>query len=254
MKYLMNLKLLFIISVLFIWGLQFAQAQVFQNITFSGGLSTNEIIGDNPSGMAIIETDTSSENYETIGGGFIGPNPGINFVASFPLNKKGDFKTYLVADYHWYTSGQRAYSSTGVQYSLEHSANLLGLALGLNYPFAKVSLANAKFYTALEFRSTFIMGDEFVATRVSSEGPPEVTNTQSKPDATRLGAALRLGLEGEIWDRWAVNFNIGAGLVNALMKDPDRGELLTIKVSGFSENTESSLWLLSTQFLIQYKL
>jgi hypothetical protein len=252
MQYLMNFKLFLII--LLIGGLQFSQAQVLQNITFSGGLTTNEIFGDNPSGMAILETDTSSENYETIGGGYIGPNPGINLVVSFPLNEKGDFKTYFSTDYHWYTSGQRAYSSTGTQYSLEHSTNLIGLALGINYPFAKIALANAKFYTALEFRSTFIMGDEFVATRLSSDGPDEVTNTQSKPDATRLGAALRIGLEGEIWDRWAVNFNVGMGLVNALMKDPDRGELLTIKVSGFSENTESSLWLLSTQFLIQYKL
>jgi hypothetical protein len=250
----MNIKLILIISILFIAQLHRTEAQVFQNITFSGGLSTNEIMGDNPSGMAILETDTSSENYETIGGGYIGPNPGINLIVSFPINEKGDFKTYLATDFHWYTSGQRAYSSTGTQYSLEHKSNLLGLALGLNYPFAKISLANAKFYTALEFRSTFIMGDEFVATRISSDGPDEVTNTQSKPDATRLGAVLRLGLEGEIWDRWAVNFNVGMGLINALMKDPDRGELLTIKVNDFSENTESSLWLLSTQFLIQYKL
>ena len=80
----------------------------------------------------------------------------------------------------------------------------------------------------------------------------EIYKIAPKDDAMRIGALLKLGVEGRLRDNFYINAGGAIGFMNIIGKNNNRGELLT-PIAMF-ETQESNILSLQVFILIQYNL
>lgn len=220
----------------------------FPEIHIALGLTTSWLNGANPAGATIFPKDT----INTIGGGFIGQQPGIAVRGLFIMDSARRFRVTAGLDYIWYTGPQRL-EGAGYTFTARHTIDVPTAVLGFEYAFLKLPLANAKIYGGIEARYAFVSDGTFrrkVVYKLVDKIQDETFST--KTDVQRLGAALRLGIEGELLDPVYVNISGAYGAVNLLGREDTRGELLT--PTNLAEKQENILGNIFFTMMVQFRL
>jgi hypothetical protein len=246
-----SLRIIFIIILISFFS-NISYAQFKNKIFIAAGLSTVEIMGDNWGKLPILQRDTSKADI--IGGGFTGPQTGFGLLLTMIPDEKENFRIPIGFDYYLYNAAQRVPYTRNITYQFHHDINVYNLNLGLNYVLLRLSLAEAKILTGIEARTSFISGQDFntaIEDRTVTT-PDKIIRQPAKANTVRLGGALRLGIEGHIYEQWYLNINYGIGVMNLLGNDNSRGELLTPKID--PEKTENKVWNFLFSFLLQYRL
>lgn len=222
----------------------------FSNITVSGGLTTLRILGDNANTAPILQRDTSKK--QIIGGSFNGTNPGFGLKANFGLDKGGKFNIPLGFEYIFFWTAQRIPISRKTTAYLKHTADMPVVTLGFDYKFYRLPFANVKLYAGAEFRGSFIMqGDYNRQIEYAEFDSIVVYDNKTKNSTFRGGLGFKLGLDGQVIDKFWLNLNFSWTYLNMIGKDDSRGELLT--PTKLFESKESEVVTFNFQFLLQYR-
>lgn len=232
-----------------------SSAQFKKGFSVAWGIKTTELLGNNPATLPFTERDPLKPPL--FGGGFNGPQPGMELLFEFPVGDNNDLVIPLGIDYTFYRGLQRIPQTYYILQDLENSVDVSSISLGLNYAVQKYSIANAKIYVGIEAKTSFIGKNVFtIVTNYHDLDSVETLSTSLKESCVRLGCAIKLGLEGEIAPNWFVSMHGTLGILNLVGRNESRGELLTpYKKTAFSfENTESFVYTLQYAFLIQYRL
>ncbi|TAL69537.1 MAG: hypothetical protein EPN82_06815 [Bacteroidetes bacterium] len=232
-----------------------ASAQFVKGFSIGWGLKTTEIVGNNPATLPFEESDPNKP--PAFGGGFIGPQQGMELLFEFPIGTNNDFTLPLGIDYIFFQGLQHIPQTYYMIQDLENVVDVKSLSLGLNYALVKYKVANAKIYVGLEAKTSFIGKNEFtIITNYHQLDSVDISKSSEKESCVRLGGSIKLGLEGEIGDNWFVNIHGTFGVLNLIGRNDSRGELLTPLKNYFimEEIRESYLYTLQYSFIIQYRL
>jgi hypothetical protein len=263
---LFNLRFIsisFLFTIFFVFIIEPVTAQ-FKTLSFSAGLVNSYMIGNNPGASNFFEVDSTKQ--QVYGGGFRGSQPGIGIRVNFDVGENRRFTIPFGFDYYFYEGLQRM---SGIEYKdkfygsefiTSYYKNTVGIAsvlLGLNYAMVKFNIAQARIYAGGELRGTYISENTYtrhVAYFVLDSN--EYYTLPSKPSAFRLGAQLKIGLDGQLRENVYIDSFIGIGIVNLLLRDDSRGELLTpAKTTAFYiENKETLVFNLFIGLILQYRL
>lgn len=218
------------------------------------GLSTQWIVNDNPATYRIVSEDTTLPT----GGSFDGMQFGWGIRAYADLDKQKTFRVPFGFDYTSYT-GAQSWAATFNTVLLKHTNQAYTMLAGFEYSFLEFPLAYARVYSGVEFRGTMFTNNTLQFVRTYANGIPTTDETVlKKPDAFRLGALARIGIEGEIYYPVFLNTSVGLGAVNFIGRDMKqtseggRGELLT--TDRRNEGPESLVWQVNFTFMIQVRL
>lgn len=217
------------------------------------GLSTQWILNDNPATYRMVGEDSS-----VTGGSFDGMQFGWGIRAYADLDKQKTFRVPIGFDYTSYT-GAQSWSATYNTVFLKHTSQAYTMLAGFEYSFLEFPLAFARVYSGVELRGTMFTNNTIQKAYTYANDIPSTDETiKTKPDAFRLGALARLGIEGEIYYPVFLNTSVGLGAVNLIGRDTKptseggRGELLT--PDRRNEGPESIVWQLNFTFMVQVRL
>lgn len=242
-------KLLFLLTLLAFLSMQnSAESQLFSSIEIGGGLTTAWINGANP---AIDKIQPRGDQYY-VGGGFDGQQAGFGIRGRFGIGEK--WRIPIGLDYIFYRGAQR-YSFPNADLLFNHSIDMPTILLGVEYVPIKFNRV-AKLYVGAEGRVAFLQKGTFQVIQVpdyslTREG--SYTIDDNKDATTRFGAALRLGVEGQVEDDFLVDISVAYGAINLAKRVYARGELLT---PGFPqvELQESVVGNVLFSLMVMYKL
>jgi len=231
----------------------------FPEIHVGVGLVTSWLNGANPASDIIFPRDT----VHSIGGGFNGQQPGIALRGIFIMDPDRRIRITTGLDYIWYTGLQRI-EGPGYTFYARHTLEIPTIILGFEYAFLTLPLANAKVYAGVDARYSIVSGGSF-RRRVVYKNFDKIDDTTiaSKPfygnqaypqfeSQSRLGAALKLGIEGELLDPIYVNISGSYGAINLVGRNDIRGELLTPSKE-VAETQESVLGNIFFTMMMQYR-
>ena len=255
--------LMIVVSFFFLFKLD-TKAQFQDRFSVAFGISTIEILGNNPGRLPVFERDSTKS--DVVGGGFGGPQPGFALQFMTYLDKKERFRIPIGFDQYFYSSAQRLPYNNEVEFSLKHKVTVSTFSLGLDWAFIEFPLAEAKLFVGLHAMGTFVYGDEYTVFIDYNNVPRNDTTIvhPSKEATFRLGGFGKFGIEGRIYERWYLNISGSLSMMNLLLRDEElkypngnpkpmeRGELFTPKVS--KEYEESFVSNFQFRFLVQYRL
>jgi hypothetical protein len=226
-------------------------SQTLSNFSVSSGITTSRIMGNNPGSMDMLNKDSA---VSVIGGSFNGPQSGIEFRMTYGIDQEGDFRIPIGVDYTFFTANETIPVAKYYTVYLHHELKNLGIFLGFHYVFVKFPLAHAKAYAGLEARGNYIHNAKrgFETHWVFAPEDNVKFLVKSKDNAWRFGGTFRIGIEGDLIDRFQINFSTAFGVMNLIGKKIIRGELLT-PITTF-ETEEKTVWNQYISLLIQYKL
>ncbi|MGA2298331.1 MAG: hypothetical protein ABSG15_12355, partial [FCB group bacterium] len=124
------IKIIFIIPFLLLTFYP-SYSQFGKGISFSAGLNTMTILGNNPGNKPFFERDTTKPPL--FGGGFAGVQPGIEFMIYFPVQDSERFVIPIGLIYSYLDSRVRRPLEDNLLEKDEHTLNSLTLIFGLNY-------------------------------------------------------------------------------------------------------------------------
>ncbi len=215
------------------------------------GLSTMKIVGENPGSVHMIPP--IEEENGVYGGSFDGAQPGIELRMTQLLGETGDFRIPYGIIYSFYTANERFPGGRSLEQRLRHSLNILSFYTGVHWVFVKFPLANAKAYLGFESFNSFVHDVALIYTRDALlTDNVEKSVIKDKDAAFRLGGLLRIGIEGDIAENYEINTSFGFSLANLLLRDDERGELLTMLK--LYDQQESFLYNFNFSLLVQYRL
>ena len=223
----------------------------FPEIQIGIGLTTSWLNGSNPASDIILPKDT----VHTIGGGFNGQQPGIALRGIFIMDPERRMRITTGLDYVWFTGLQRIEGSGYTLYA-RHTLEIPTTVLGFEYAFMNLPLANAKLYGGVDARYSFITNGTFrrkiVYKLIDNIDDVTISTKKSFGTPSRFGAALKLGIEGELLDPVYVNISGAYGAINLIGRNNRRGELFTPTTD--DETQESLLGNIMFTMMIQYRL
>jgi len=227
-----------------------SNAQFFKNASIAFGLSTVQILSDNPASKLI--QPTSDTEPIVFGGGFIGAQPGAELRFTFPVDEDARWRIPVGIDLQFFNAKERVPIGRNIEDRRFHSFEIFTPYIGVSYVMQDLKYLNAKTYTSLEIRAAMISNivsrleedyyflDQFDTTIVYP----------TKGNATRLGAIGKIGVEAMLFEPLQLNASVGLSLMNAFFRDDTRRELLTpFKIF---ETKERFLWNLNISILFQY--
>lgn len=219
------------------------------DISFSAGLSTSMILGDNANNSRI----SPRYSNEPFGGGFDGQQIGFGARLIFKIDDKKRFSVPLGIDYEFFNALERVPRGPNAVTLWDHNTQIITGIIGFNYSFVKFPFANVRAYAGLEARGAFIHNGE-ITNRDEYYSYDEVRTTTkiTKDAAFRLGSVIRIGIEGDIVRPIYLNASLGFGVLNLIGRDDSRGELLT--PNNILESKESMIYLMSINMMLQYKI
>lgn len=243
MKYIIGLLLV-------ICSQMSAQAQsVFDGTTtVAFGVSTFLLNGSNPANQKIFP----NESEGAIGGGFPNWQSGFTVKGTLGVDKQNELRIPFGLDY-FVMSGVQRVPDRFYTIQATHTIQIPTIFTGIEYAFADLPLANAKAYAGFDVRMSMLAPTE-LEVKLNYEKPdfPDTTRYFGKTGATRLGAGVKLGIEGVVEERWSVNISVGYTAFNLLGRDNLRGELFT--PSALTETVESIIGGFTSSVLVQYRL
>jgi len=231
-----------------------AKSQFDNEYKIALGLSTVKFIGDNPGALRIFPAQDVKEIY---GGSFDQMQPGIELRLTMPIGDSQDFRIPIGLDYQFYSAREVAANYSYYE-TLHHSLDVLSFYFGLQWAFVKFPLANAVGYIGLEARASYLNGISLEYEKVwrNPKTPAEyyefTLKERGKNNTLRLGGTFRIGIEGDLDDRFQINPSVAFSVMNLLFRNKDRGELLTS--FNLFDTRESYVFNYHISILIQYKL
>jgi len=217
------------------------------------GLSTQWIVNDNPATYRMVGEDST-----VTGGSFDGMQFGWGIRAYADLDKQKTFRVPFGFDYTSYT-GAQSWAGTFNSVFLKHTSQSYTMLAGFEYSFLEFPLAFARVYSGVELRGTMFTDNTIQKVYTyANDIPTSDESIKTKPEAFRLGALARIGVEGEIYYPVFLNTSVGLGAVNFFGRDTrptsegGRGELLT--PDRRNEGPESLVWQVNFTFMIQVRL
>lgn len=218
---------------------------------YSAGISAHSFMFDHP---AINTINYDNENDFVSGGSYDGAQVAYDFRVSYIPKELEVFYFSIGIEYaNMVSKEQYTISSTSVV-NYKNVNNLITPYVGAYYRFKRIPLANTNLYIGPEVRFNFLRNSRFSSEiqNVLDRNKTSLLDKQLKPDAFRLGSAIRIGAEGELHKQYGVNISAALNLVNLIGRDNANGELLT---SGLvKEKTEISLFTLVYNISIFYRL
>ena len=243
------MKTLSVSIVLFCMFFSSNAQSVFDGTTsVAFGVSTFLINGANPANQKIFP----KESEGAIGGGFPNWQSGFSLKGTLGIDKKNDYRIPFGLDYFIMSGVQRVPDK---YYTIQatHTIHIPTLFAGFEYAFADLPLANAKAYAGFDIRMSMLAPTELeVILNYEKPDYPDTTRYFGKPAASRLGAGVKLGIEGAVEDRFSVNISVGYTAFNLLGRNNVRGELFT--PSSLAESVESIIGAITSSVLVQYQL
>ena len=223
------------------------KAQFNSKYQVAFGIITTQILGDNPATLSMLDNQAT-------GGSFPMTQPGMELRFTFPLDDNNNIRIPFSLDYTFFRGKERENYNRKIIDYYSHTVDVLGINTGIHYAFLNIPFARAKVYTGLEARLSYLSNIKFEWLRDYLEPafPDEIYDIQSKPDAFRLGGALKLGIEGKLNKNWYINAGGSLMITNIVGRDNSRGELFTPFAR--LEAKESLVYNLQIFILIQYQL
>ncbi len=221
------------------------------------GLSAAWINGDNPARDFLFPDVLQGSPTDSIvylpGGSLDGLQPGIGLHARFALGDSSMFRLMLGVDYLFYRGTWRIPLETGAVY-LEHKVDMPTGVIGGEFVVRRLT-PFVNLYSAVELRASYLHSGFFNWEFKDLDGSLIQSReaTTAKASAFRMGAALRVGLEGEFESNIFVDTSIGYGAVNLLGRDDVRGQLLTSNPSQF-ETEESVVGNILFSLMLMYRI
>lgn len=243
----MKIIQIFILCLLFVSTT--ANSQFLKNSSIAVGLSTTQVLGNNPAGKPMVP---SSEADPAIsGGGFLGAQPGLDFRITIPIDKNQRWRLPFGVDYQFFSARERS-PLQNIEIRITHSLNIVTPYLGLSYVLQDLQMIKTKTYLNLEARMSMINQIDYqVSYDYLNSTQFDTTFTPStKGNATRFGGLLRVGVESYLFHPLQINASAGVSILNLLGRDDTRYELLT--PTTFMEVKESFIWNLNFSIMFQY--
>lgn len=244
------MKKTFTLFILLLFVSVNSKAQFFKDVSVAFGLSTTQILSDNPAAKSI--QPSSDREPIVFGGGFIGAQPGAELRLTFPLDEDARWRIPVGVDLQFFTAKERVPIGRNIEDRRYHSFEIFTPYIGISYVMQDLKFLKAKTYTSIEFRAAMLSNiisrleedyfylDQFDTTIVYP----------TKGNATRLGGIAKLGVEAMLFEPLQLNASIGVSLINAFLRDDKRRELLTpFKIF---ETQERYVWNLNFSLLFQY--
>lgn len=218
---------------------------------YSAGLSTYSILFNHP-GRQTIYID-NEEDFVS-GGSYDGAQLALDLRLTYIPEKIEDYYFSLGIEFVSMTSKElyTTYGTNFIRYNNFHS--IISPYLGAYYRILRIPLANTNIFLGPELRFNFINNSRLLVENEDfiDRNKTIILDKQLKPDAFRLGSAIRIGAEGELNKEFGVNISASLNLFNLLGKENSYGELLT---SGLvKEKTEINLYTLVYNISIFYRL
>lgn len=226
------------------------EAQFFQRLKVSSGITTTSILGSNPAKMPMIPM-TDEEDAVT-GGALRHAQPGIELRFTTPIDNVDLLYVPISFNYVFFTGRERINTSQYIVDIWTHTLNVFSVSTGLQVNFYKMDFANAKMYAGLEASVSHIHEIDTRASRDYLENllPDETWIVPPKDKATRLGGTVRFGVEGQLHKNLHANVGTAFSVANLIGKDDARGELYT--PINFLEPKESTVSQFQVFILLQY--
>ncbi|HOV92141.1 MAG TPA: hypothetical protein PLC04_03565 [Candidatus Kapabacteria bacterium] len=226
-----------------------ANAQFFKNTSIALGLSTSQILGNNPGGKPMLPS--SDADPAISGGGFLGAQPGIDFRMTIPVDNKQRWRIPVGVDYQFFSAKERV-PRKYIEIKLNYSFNIISPYIGVSYVLQDLYMIKSKTYASLEARASFINQLDYKITYqyLLDHSLDTTRYPRTKGNATRLGGMARIGVESYLFYPIQINASVGASLMNLIGRDDKRYELLT--PISFMEVKESFVWNLNFSIMFQY--
>ena len=220
------------------------------------GFSSAWINGDNPARYFLYPEILQGQPADSVvvlpGGSLDGQQPGIGLRARFGLGDSSRFRMMLGADYVFYRGNWRIPLDNGSVY-LHHNVDMATGILGAEYVAVEFTPI-VRLYTAAELRAAYLHSTYFNWEFRTSDGSviQQRETTAGKPSTFRLGAALRVGLEGEFEENIFVDTSVGYGAINLMGRDDVRGQLLTS--NNYLETKEDIVGNILFSIILMYRI
>jgi hypothetical protein len=212
------------------------------------GVSTFLLNGANPANQKIFPVESEG----AIGGGFPNWQSGFSLKGTVGIDKQNNLRIPFGLDY-FIMSGVQRVPDRFYTIVAKHTIQIPTIYTGFEYAFADLPLANAKAYAGIDIRLSMIAPTELeVNLNYVKDDFPDTTRYFGKSGASRIGAGVKLGIEGAVEENWYVNISVGYSAFNLIGRDNLRGELFT--PSAVSESVESIIGAITTSVLVQYRL
>lgn len=221
-------KIIFILIITLSFSVsksQVLESSLFDDFFLGFGIKTTAIWSDNAATLPIVRVDTNQA--DVIGGSFEMVQPGLELRFTGLLNDK----LRLVGAYSvdFFSSRERDPANIVIDQYYLHSLHIHNFNVGLHYVFYKIGFADAKFYIGLEPYLSYVNTRNYRFTRdyKIQNDLDQTIDLNQKDNALRLGGLYRLGVNGRIKNDWYVNLSAALSNPNLLLRENDRGELLT---------------------------
>lgn len=225
-------------------------AQFLKDISIAFGLSTTQILSDNPAGKS-IQPSSDSEPI-VFGGGFIGAQPGGELRITFPLDEDAQWRIPLGIDLQFFNAKERVPIGRNIEDRRFHSFEIFTPYIGISYVMQDLKYLKAKTYTSIELRTAMISN---IISRLEEDYYfldqfDTTIHYPTKGNAIRLGGIAKIGVEAMLFEPLQLNASVGVSLMNAFLRNDARRELLTpFKIF---ETKERYVWNLNVSILFQY--
>lgn len=247
----MKLKLIAVLLLINVYYLKASEPTIFNyGYTLGIGMSTSTLLGNGSNTRSmnpLVNTEAA------LGGSFKGAQPGIDIRFTYQADEKGRWRMPVGIDWSFFDAIDRFPISKYIRDKYENSSSILAPYIGVNYHFLQIDRALASFYVGVEARANLVSQSSFRLLRTNDLDATmgyDVTEHQ-KISAFRIGTQIKLGIEGELADDYVINISGGYSVINALLKDDSRGELLTPRKD--FENRETYVQNFNFLLMIQYK-
>lgn len=257
------LSLVCLLALVFSIGTLSTFAQIRYRV--AAGLSTSWVPNDNPATYRLtgrISTTDSLNAGIPYGGGLDGLQNGIGVKVFIDLDKQKTYRIPLGIDYHAYR-GAQGMATDIYSMILRHSVDIWTGIAGFEYSFVEFPMAFARAFVGTEVRGSIVGASKIERTLENYDFNGNVISSATerfsqKSAVFRLGGAMRLGIEGELYYPVFLNTSISYGVLNVLGRDSrgtvagGRGELLT--PDRLNEGAESVVHQVNFTFMIQVRL
>jgi hypothetical protein len=250
---------LFIIG--FVFPLSKAYSQFDAKYSLQVGLSSMNIIGNNPATEPMWYVD--GQGNHVYGGSLNGSYLGgmIKLIISMDSAEKltipvGFEYTLLDGMYNYpYVDTTNIYRQRYLN-NYKFSADCFKIYLGANYVVKRFPIAHGKLYMGAEAVTTFITNVERKRDTYFVTYDSMTTHIDKKDNAVRLGGVFRLGINGKIINNFYADINCGVGIMNLIGRNNSRGELLTPtkNTPSYVETKESLVYTFQLVMSVQYRL
>ena len=221
-------KIIIIIFILF--SPRLFSYDLFHGYGINLGLNTMKLLGS----LSSVELQLSHCDNVLLypGGGLRYVNPGIDLSAIFFIDSMLQHRLILGTEYIFL--GVREIAADNETPLLHrfghHNVQAFDIYAGYHYAFSQISFRYAKVFVGAEVMFNNILKNEYkFGNKHLFSSEQNIYSITSKPSESRLGARIRAGFEGKLYQNLYINASFTIGGYNILLRNNSNGELFNSK-------------------------